>query len=230
MEEFKEDERVVPMDVGYKGPYPDDFDPEAEGAWYVATVSNTPVGVVWSNNKKGFGFMPADSEVSPNAPRAVQAFKALAEVAGGASHTAEIAYLAAKNLEGYGVSEEKTGKLGGVTETYHSLSAITAAIVAAAGGAPLPNGQTQVAPGDTLAATIDSDGTVLELIYSNTDGIYVRDTGEWTLADTSVDQPTIDDQEWFDVTPDFVAVFDSMMQKQDDISRDEVVPYGAAHA
>lgn len=96
--------------------------------------------------------------------------------------------------------------------------------------ADLPNGATEPAEGDSLCATIDSDGNVLELIYSNADGIYIRDGGQWTLVDTDTDQPTIDDQEWFDVTQDFIPVYDELMQTQDAITRDDVVPYDAAQA
>lgn len=91
----------------------------------------------------------------------------------------------------------------------------------------LPDGASTVQEGDSLCATIDEDGNVLELIYSNADGIYVRDNGEWTLVDTSVDQPTIDDQEWFDVTPEFISAYDGLMQTEDGITRDQVVPYDA---
>ena len=82
-------------------------------------------------------------------------------------------------------------------------------------------------PDASLCATVDEDGNVLELIYSNRDGIYIRDTGEWSLIDTSVSQPTVDDQEWFDVVPDFVTVFDGMIASEDGISRDDIVKYAA---
>lgn len=92
---------------------------------------------------------------------------------------------------------------------------------------PLPEGATEVPADDTLCVTVDDDENVLELIYSNADGIYVRDTGEWTLVDTDIDQPTIDDQFWVDVTPDFVAVFDGMMQTEDGLLYADVAKYAA---
>ena len=85
-------------------------------------------------------------------------------------------------------------------------------------------------PDDTLAVTIDDDDNVLELIYSNADGIYVRDNGEWTLANSEEEQPTIDDQFWVDVTPEFIAVYDQLMQSQDGIVREDAAPYDAAPA
>jgi hypothetical protein len=94
----------------------------------------------------------------------------------------------------------------------------------------LPDGADSIAEGNSLAATIDVEDAVMELIYSNVDGIYVRDAGAWTLVDTGIDQPTIDDQEWFDVTTDFIPVFDEMLMTQDSIARDDVVPYDASPA
>ena len=94
---------------------------------------------------------------------------------------------------------------------------------------PLPEGATQVAAeGDSLCATVDKSGNVLELIYSNADGVYVRDNGTWQLIEGDEPQPTIDDLEWFDVRPEFVSVYDGMVQNQDGITRDELVPYDAA--
>ena len=83
-------------------------------------------------------------------------------------------------------------------------------------------------PGSSLCATISlDDELVLELIYSNADGIYTRDDGQWVLLDTSVDQPTVDDQEWLDVTPAFVPVFDQLIATSDSIPRSEAAKYAA---
>lgn len=92
----------------------------------------------------------------------------------------------------------------------------------------LPDGATSVTEGNTLAATVDDNENVLELIYSNKDGIYVRENGAWTPVDLDIDQPTIDDQEWFDVKLDFIPVYDNLSETSDSIARDEVVPYAAA--
>lgn len=92
----------------------------------------------------------------------------------------------------------------------------------------LPDGTSEVTNGDSLAATVDAEENVLELIFSNADGIYVRENREWSLVDADQDQPTIDDQEWYDVTPDFVTAFDDMIESEDSISRDVLVKYAAA--
>jgi hypothetical protein len=96
----------------------------------------------------------------------------------------------------------------------------------------LPDATTAELPeGDSLCVTIDEEDSVLELIYSNSDGIYVRDGGEWSLVNTeNEDQPTIDDQEWFDVNPAFIDVYDGLMQTSDGITREDAVPYGTVSA
>ena len=91
----------------------------------------------------------------------------------------------------------------------------------------LPDGDTPD-PRATLAATVDDEGNVLELIYSNRDGVYVRDNGTWSLIDDNEQQPTIDDQEWLEVTPDFVPAFDDMMQTQDTVSREDAAKYAVS--
>lgn len=214
-------------EVAYAGSYPDTFDAEADGQWFVLTASNNPIGVVWANTASGFGFIPADSVIAPNAPRAIDAFRVLSEVGGQQSLAAPVIYQAAKQLEGYGVSQESSGQLQGAIDAYNAIAAQT---VTASGVGALPDGERAVGAGNSLAATVDVEGDVLELIYSNVDGIYVRDSGTWTLVDTNTDQPTIDDQEWFDVTLEFVPVFDNLLLTQDSVTRDDVVPYGSSPA
>lgn len=68
---------------------------------------------------------------------------------------------------------------------------------------------------------------MLELIYSNDDGIYRRENGAWTPVNTDAPQPTIDDMEWLDVLPAFVPIFDDKIASQDSISRSEAAEYAA---
>ena len=94
----------------------------------------------------------------------------------------------------------------------------------------LPNNKTAVENGDSLVATVDDQGQVLELVFIDSTGMYARGNHEWHVVDTDTEQPTIDDLEWYDVTPEFVSVYDEKMDTQDHIERDEVVPYDAASA
>jgi hypothetical protein len=176
--------------------------------------------VVWTNGEKGFGFAPADSSASADVDRAIASFKTLAEVGGQQSLSASVVYAAAKQLEGFGLENESQGPLRGALDT---LTELNTPVTAAA----LPEGSPTIPAGDSLCATVDEAENVLELIYSNADGIYVRDDGQWVLLDTSVDQPTVDDQEWLDVTPAFVPVFDQLIATSDSIPRSEAAKYAA---
>ena len=80
---------------------------------------------------------------------------------------------------------------------------------------------------DTIAFTIDEDGSVLELIMSSADGVFIRENGGWTEVNTDQEQPTIDDQEWLDTTEAGVSFWDSLSEDERDIDREAVLEYTA---
>jgi len=88
-----------------------------------------------------------------------------------------------------------------------------------------PNGLKTPGPEATLAATIDDSDNVLELIYSEASGVYVRDNANWRLTDSDQDQPTIEDLIWEDVTPAFVPVYDNLTKNQNDITSGALADY-----
>jgi hypothetical protein len=80
---------------------------------------------------------------------------------------------------------------------------------------------------DTIAFTIDDEGKVLELILSNADGVFIRENGAWAEVNTSQEQPTIDDQEWFETTQAGVDFWDGLLEDQRDLDREAVEQYAA---
>jgi hypothetical protein len=78
---------------------------------------------------------------------------------------------------------------------------------------------------ETVAFTIDDDGNVLELIRSATDGVFVREDGDWVPVDADEEQPTIDDMEWADTTRRGIAFWDSLDEDERDITRDKIEKY-----
>lgn len=78
---------------------------------------------------------------------------------------------------------------------------------------------------DTLAFTVDDAENVLELILSNADGVSIRENNAWVPVNTDEDQPTIDDQEWLDATPEAVIFWDSLSEAERDLTRDQVLEY-----
>jgi hypothetical protein len=80
---------------------------------------------------------------------------------------------------------------------------------------------------DTIAFTIDEDGSVLELIKSDADGVFIRENGGWAEVNTDQEQPTVDDQEWLDTTEAGIAFWDSLSEDERDITREDVLEYTA---
>lgn len=79
----------------------------------------------------------------------------------------------------------------------------------------LPEGKTDVPDDDTLAFVVDDAGNVLDLIYSGTEGIYVRDGGQWALTDPDSADPAIDSNEWLDTDPVGAGYYDQISANED---------------
>lgn len=118
--------------------------------------------------------------------------------------------------------DESVVRLGDAQVEEQMMNVITAAADAASGSAAeFPDGKSAPLPDDTLALTVDENGRVLELIFSDTSGVYYRDNGTWVKVPDNEDPPTIVDREWVDVPADAVAVYDKKRAADDDISKND---------
>lgn len=212
------------MVIERTAPYPDGIDKSRAGRWFVATTpAGRAVGVVWSDDENGFGFLPVDTDVTPDADPAVEAFHVLARVASDSGRTAYGAFEAARVYSLYPAGEVQSGKLAGALESYEQLN--SGALTAAASSATaFPNGKSSPTPGDTLAVTADDDGNVLALIFSDETDVYIRESGEWRPIAENGDT-RVDDREWVDVSPEFVEIFDSEASNGLEMTTDELGDY-----
>lgn len=226
---------------------------DADGKWFNATSNGHNIGVVWTNMTDGFGFIPArwsasaDDSVERESFAAVDTYETLAQVASGSRLSASVAYEAAKQMSEYGASDERRGKLSNVLAALDRINEEAGAasdLGYADDGTPttpvddapdtsddpvdsslFPNGSDTPDPDATLAATVDESDNVLELIYSDVSGVYIRDNSAWQMLNPDDDQPTIDDMVWKDVTPAFVPIYDGLVGTQDTITSDDLAEY-----
>lgn len=126
--------------------------------------------------------------------------------------------------------DETTVRLGDAQTQEQKMDVITAAADAASGTADsapaaaqvdLPGGKPMMLPGDTLALTLDDNERVLELIYVDTSGLYVRDNGAWNQIPDGEDPPTVVDREWVDVEPSAIAEYDMKRPESDELTKDD---------
>lgn len=80
---------------------------------------------------------------------------------------------------------------------------------------------------ETIAFTVDEDGSVKELIRSDAEGVAVREDGDWSPVNVDEDQPTIDDLEWVDTTRRGVAFWDSLDEDEKELTREQIEKYAA---
>lgn len=80
---------------------------------------------------------------------------------------------------------------------------------------------------ETIAFTVDEDGSVKELIRSDTEGVAIREDGDWSPVNIDEDQPTIDDLEWVDTTRRGVAFWDSLDEDEKELTREQIEKYAA---
>lgn len=73
--------------------------------------------------------------------------------------------------------------------------------------------------------TIDDDDNVLELIEQHPEGLMVRDNGDWSPVDTTIEQPTIFDLEWVDVSDDALDFWDNAQKTDQPVTRDDISQY-----
>lgn len=75
----------------------------------------------------------------------------------------------------------------------------------------------------SFTITVDSE-EVLELLIANPQGISVRESGEWVKLNLDDDQPTIEDQEWLDVSPAAIDFWDTLAPDAQ-VMRQDVIQY-----
>lgn len=80
---------------------------------------------------------------------------------------------------------------------------------------------------ETIAFTVDEDGSVKELIRSDAEGVAIRENGDWAPVNLDEDQPTIDDLEWVDTTRRGVAFWDSLDEDEKELTREQIEKYAA---
>lgn len=76
-----------------------------------------------------------------------------------------------------------------------------------------------------LMFTIDEKENVLELIESGEDSLMVRVDEDWIPVDTTQDNPTIDDQEWLDVSEDALDYWDEVEDEDEVVTREDVMRF-----
>lgn len=202
------------FEIVVKPPYPEPINPELPGRWFVSTSPDgVKTGVVWTDDADGFNFLGADIGEVPEADEAGTFWADKRSAYGLRNLTATDAFDTAVQDE-----EARVGQPAEVQEG--SLSKVNDASTAllAAAEAPVEESVT------TLAFTVSDDGEVLELIQSDDEGVAVRENGDWTQLNLDDPQPTVDDQEWLEVTEDAIAFWDGV-EDPEDLTRDDVVKF-----
>lgn len=74
-----------------------------------------------------------------------------------------------------------------------------------------------------LMFTISEDEKVLELIESGEDGLMIRDNEDWIPVED--DTPTVEDQEWLDVTEDALEFWDNAQKNDTEVTREDVLQF-----
>ena len=78
----------------------------------------------------------------------------------------------------------------------------------------------------TYSVTIGTNNNILELIRSDTYGMYYRDNYRWVKIPSEAraeEFPTVYGQEWVDVTENVVSYYDKNSDK--DLMRDDIKDY-----
>jgi hypothetical protein len=78
-----------------------------------------------------------------------------------------------------------------------------------------------------LTVTVDDKGSVLELIQEDSEGLLVRENGDWTEVNTDDENPTIFEQEWIDVSDDIVDFWDDAQSKDEDVTKEDIEQFRA---
>lgn len=200
------------FELAYEGVYPQTLSEEQDGRWSIVQTSGSNLGVLWTNDDNGLGFVPTDADIAPVALQAIGHFQSLFRASSASGLSAAQAFDALKTVSSYNVGEPAAGKLQGVLDQMSDLNSV-GAVTAAAGETPpadLPNGKTSVVDGDALVVTADEDGKVLALIFSDETNVYIRENNGWTPIAEDGD-PRVDDQEWLDIDASFIPVYDDQV-------------------
>lgn len=81
-----------------------------------------------------------------------------------------------------------------------------------------------LAPDASFGITVDEEDTnVLELVKSDSNGVYIRENEAWIALDSEADEeayPTVYGMTWYDVTPDAIPIFDDS-EKEDETKKSQ---------
>lgn len=201
----KQDDGGVYEEI-YAAPYSGVIEDE-DGRWFKISGPSGDTGYVWTDNDGVLGFLLLDPSSNE---QQVQVNKKTKYAAQGLD--ASQAFDALKSE--YGVENEETGNLLEFSQRYQNeyneLNGTTTvqeeSITAAA---PTEDDYKDSA---SFGVTVDTDdSTVLELVKSDENGVYVREGENWVQLDPEAseeDTPTVYGAIWYDVTPDAIPVFD----------------------
>lgn len=178
------------------------------GRWYSAVdATGTPYGYVWTDDAERFGVI--DTQTGPRAQEALDIFNAARQEWASNNLSASAAFEESRTIQdaAYSIKTEivegdlYSDFLLGVTEKELKT----------------------MAKSKLYSVTVRSDGTVLEMLRSDMDGMYFRENGAWVPVSpeaTAEDYPTIYGQEWHDVKSAAVPYYDA--HADDGITKEEI--------
>lgn len=173
-----------------------------EGRWF----RQEGVGYYWTDDNEFAGFLNLSTDPSDKHATNFVALKTATAKNGG---TATDAYEGALELvqDADDTVTEVKGNLDDLRKEYLAETG-TEAITAAA---PAPEDLT---PDVSFGITVDEDDTtVLELVKTDPNAVYIRENEAWKALDSEADEeenPTVYGAIWYDVSADAIPIFDDL--------------------
>lgn len=169
------------------------------GRWF-----DTDHGTVWTDNTDSLGFLPSDD--SDAQIEQLQSRQSLF-LAGLDADQAFEELLDAERDNNPSVEVV----YGNLSEFFTDTQPVTAA----------------AGPQDEYGVTLDDDGNVLELVLTNSSGVFIFSDDQWIAVDpegVNEDEDTVYGREWLDVSAEILPFFVEH-QHEDVITREQIAPF-----
>lgn len=198
---------------------PDDYaqlNTNREGRWRTYSENDRALGIVWTDDETGAGFLTGDEDLMPGTFDKSTAMLNVFRIMKGQGLGASAAYAAIATTPGAVLGEEHVGSLDEAMETSRKMTnelGITAAVVN-----DLPSKDVH------FHAAFDADSEeFIDLIKSDTTGISVYENESWHLLPE--DDESMDGVEWITLDPKGVEAAEKAIQAGEVPSREEMLKF-----
>lgn len=209
------DDRDFELALDYAPESYDFFRPEKTGRWRTYAHDGRYLGVIWTDDDEGVGFLMADEDLIPGSHETATAVRNVLRAMKKQGVPVPAAYQAIQQTPGVLLGEEKTGVLKNAMELSNVLS--NDDVITAAAGAP-------TGPNVNYNAAFDLETEeYAEFMRSDVNGISIYDNGEWHLLPE--DSELVESVEWITLGDDGIEYLLSKIKSGETPTRDEILPF-----